>query len=222
MSCAATALTLRLCSAAARVSACTTARRALPSALPRSSMTAPVPPSLWPRPMSSIGTRYSTALTGSTGRASPRLSAAICPKPALRPARPQRRKASPSPATSTTARSSGRASRQASAWQSCCPTSTSASRTKRTQRTCSASRPRTPTSTAASSTMRATSVSRARSRSASAARRSPSLCAAPSPQPITTGRACSMTQQATRPCSPQPTMYISSTVSAAATASAAA
>lgn len=81
---------------------------------------------------------------------------------------------------------------------------------------------RTPTLIPASSIMRATSVWRGRSPSALAAKRSPSRCAARSPRLTTTGPVCSMTPHRTARCFPPPIMSASLTVSAAATALAAA
>ena len=72
--------------------------RALPSVAPSASTTVPTPPFRSPPPPISIGTRSSTALTGSTSPVSPPHWAQISSRSASRPARPPRPVASRSPA----------------------------------------------------------------------------------------------------------------------------
>ena len=79
--------------AAARVWACTTVKKARPSARPRSFMTAPGRRSRRQRRRNSTGMAFLRALTGSTGPELLLLWAARCRKPACRRARPQRKKA---------------------------------------------------------------------------------------------------------------------------------
>lgn len=79
--------------AAARVWACTTVKKARPSARPRSFMTAPGRRSRRQRRRNSTGMAFLRALTGSTGPELPPLWAARCRKPACRRARLQRKRA---------------------------------------------------------------------------------------------------------------------------------
>ena len=106
-SCASSAWTPAASSAVPAAWVYTTLSRAQTSCPARSCTTVSIPPSRLPSPAISTGTRLLRASIGSTSPASPRLSARAQRSFPSNPSRKRRSAASPCPATSTTARTSG-------------------------------------------------------------------------------------------------------------------